>query len=72
MFTPITENMKKYLLACLCLMSLALNASASDLENNFLQPPAAAKPWVFLFVNNGNWTKEGITADLEAMVPRST
>ena len=48
-------------------MSLALNASASDLENNFLQPPAAAKPWVFLFVNNGNWTKEGITADLEAM-----
>ena len=48
-------------------MSLALYASADVLQNSFRQPPSAAKPWTFLFVQNGNWTTEGITADLEAL-----
>lgn len=40
---------------------------ADDLATQFAQPPAAARPWVFWFWNNGNVTREGITADLEAM-----
>ncbi|MCX6872800.1 MAG: glycosyl hydrolase [Verrucomicrobia bacterium] len=38
-----------------------------DLAKNFATPPASARPWVYWFVLNGNPTKEGITADLEAM-----
>ena len=38
-----------------------------SLEANFRQPPAEARPWVYWFWMNGNITKEGITADLEAM-----
>jgi len=39
----------------------------SGLEAGFLRPPEDAKPWVYWFWLNGNITKEGITADLEAM-----
>src|ERR1035437_1437273 len=50
-----------------CLL-VALNATAADsLEQNFQQPPAEARPWVYWFWNNGNVTSNGITADLEAM-----
>ena len=38
-----------------------------DLAANFATPPASARPWVYGFPLNGNLTKEGITADLEAM-----
>ena len=37
------------------------------LEQNFVVPPDSARPWVYWFWNNGNVTKPGITADLEAM-----
>ncbi len=40
---------------------------ASQLERGFAQPPDAARPWVYWFWLNGNITREGITADLEAM-----
>ena len=40
---------------------------ATELEKNFATPPAAAKPWVYCFWLEGNVTREGITADLEAM-----
>jgi hypothetical protein len=33
----------------------------------FSSPPASARPWVYWFWLNGNTTREGITADLEAM-----
>ncbi len=39
----------------------------ADLERGFARPPAAARPWVYWFWLNGNITREGITADLEAM-----
>jgi len=39
----------------------------SRLESGFRQPPAAARPWVYWFWLNSNITREGITADLEAM-----
>ena len=42
-------------------------APAQALETLFLHPPEAAKPWVYWFWMDGNVTKAGITADLEAM-----
>lgn len=42
-------------------------APVDNLEARFNTPPAEAKPWVYWFWMNGNVTKEGITADLEAM-----
>jgi len=41
--------------------------AGDDLERGFRRPPAAARPWVYWFWLNGNITREGITADLEAM-----
>ncbi len=40
---------------------------AGNLAAQFAAPPASARPWVYWFWNNGNVTKAGITADLEAM-----
>ena len=46
---------------------LAGPAAAANLEEQFRNPPASARPWVYWFWLNGNITREGITADLEAM-----
>jgi hypothetical protein len=43
------------------------NAISDDLAKNFVSPPDSARPWVYWFWVNNNVTKEGITADLEAM-----
>lgn len=61
--------MKRALLLLLAMVSFAaaLPAQADDLAKNFASPPAAARPWVYWFPLNGNLSKEGITADLEAM-----
>ena len=46
----------------------ALSQTATaDLEAGFRRPPDAARPWVNWFWLDGNITREGITADLEAM-----
>src|ERR1017187_8187221 len=37
------------------------------LVNGFMRPPDAAKPWVYWYFMDGNLTREGMTADLEAM-----
>ena len=42
-------------------------APAAGLEQGFVHPPDAARPWVYWFWLNGNITSNGITADLEAM-----
>src|ERR1035441_426853 len=44
-----------------------LAASPGDLAKGFVSPPQSAKPWVYWFWLDGNITREGITADLEAM-----
>ncbi|WP_016957723.1 glycosyl hydrolase [Catenovulum agarivorans] len=36
-------------------------------RHKFVSPPDSARPWVYWFWMNGNLSKEGITADLEAM-----
>lgn len=41
--------------------------AAESLEAAFRDPPPAARPWAYWFVMDGNLTREGITADLEAM-----
>ena len=41
--------------------------AADELRRAFLEPPEAAWPWVYWMVTDGMLTKEGITADLEAM-----
>ncbi len=38
-----------------------------QLEQGFRTPPESARPWVYWFWLNGNITREGVTADLEAM-----
>ena len=49
------------------LMAAASNAAAPDLEQGFRSPPHSARPWVYWFVMDGNQSKEGITADFEAL-----
>ena len=68
----------KNLFALLCWMTVMLltppaftqpasQAVENDLAKNFVKPPNKARPWVYWFWLNGNLTKEGMTADLEAM-----
>ena len=59
--------MKLKFLIVLWLTVCASPLLASELSAQFATPPAAARPWVYWFWNNGNVTKAGITADLEAM-----
>jgi len=42
-------------------------ARADELDKNFVTPPPSARPHTWWHWMNGNVTKEGITADLEAM-----
>ena len=42
-------------------------AAIENIEEAFSRPPASARPWVNWFWLDGNITKAGITADLEAM-----
>jgi hypothetical protein len=58
------------MLAGLCCSLSGLVASAAsfeDLQTAFASPPASARPWVYWFPLDGNLSREGITADLEAM-----
>ena len=59
--------MKKAGIVCFALAFACLSAFASGLESRFRAPPADARPQVWWHWMNGNVTKEGITADLEAM-----
>jgi len=60
--------MKRILMASMALFVLVKPVAAVDeLAKNFATPPAAARPWVYWFWLNGNITRAGLTADLEAM-----
>jgi hypothetical protein len=59
---------KQLLIAMLALCIVACAAREEDvLANGFVRPPDSARPWVYWFWLNSNITREGITADLEAM-----
>ena len=55
------------ILVTCCVLLAAAWARAGDLAREFASPPDSARPWVYWFWLNGNITREGITADLEAM-----
>lgn len=55
------------LLSVVILAMIGRGAGEEDLQKGFAVPPASARPWVYWFWLNGNITREGITADLEAM-----
>ena len=59
--------LKKALVTVLALGNLFAMAAVDELEKNFTTPPPPARPWVYWMVMDGNLTREGITADLEAM-----
>jgi len=59
--------MKRSFLSSVLAASLLLSAHAEDLSGNFANPPRDAYPMTWWHWMNGNITKEGITADLEAM-----
>ena len=40
---------------------------AESMERLFVNPPESAWPWIYWYAEDGNITREGITADLEAM-----
>jgi hypothetical protein len=78
-FNPRLRDRSKYfqsimkltrILAALIWLGLILTAAAAStnsLESGFLNPPDSAKPQTWWHWMNGNITKAGITADLEAM-----
>ena len=70
-FTPRPCPAPSFWLLCLWLLSLflpAARAGESDgLRQEFVSPPAASRPWVYWYFMDGNQTRVGIHADLEAM-----
>jgi hypothetical protein len=53
--------------AILSLLFCAGRAGADELNRNFTQPPADTRAWVYWMFMDGMMTREGLTADLEAM-----
>jgi hypothetical protein len=53
------------LLSLFCALA-GIALGADDLAAQFAVPPPSARPWVYWFWINGNISKNGITADLEA------
>jgi hypothetical protein len=67
----VVNSIRRFCGLILALVLTAGTAGAAEriqnLEQNFLHPPASARPWVFWFWLNGNINSNAITADLEAM-----
>lgn len=42
-------------------------ACGGELERSFAEPPPSVRPWVYWMWMDGNLSREGLTADLEAM-----
>ncbi|MEJ8819826.1 glycosyl hydrolase [Lacibacter sp. H407] len=62
--------MRKISLHTYCLLIaliFSMQLSAQTIEQRFLNPPQSAKPWVFWYWMHAAVSKEGITADLQAM-----
>ena len=59
--------MKRIVLALLVALNAAAVLAGEELAQGFVHPPKSARPWVYWFPLSGNLSKEGITADFEAM-----
>jgi len=55
------------LVALLCSSSAIQESRGSALERAFVQPPRSAQPWAYWWWLDGAASREGITADFEAM-----
>jgi len=53
--------------AGLLAVSTSTGAQADSLRQRFVSPPAASRPWVYWFFMDGNESRDGMRADLEAM-----
>ena len=51
----------------LVLLGSTAMMAREDLTKGFISPPDSARPWTYGFFLNGNITRDGITADLDAM-----
>lgn len=49
------------------LVAALATSIAENLEQGFAHPPVSARPWVYWMWMDGNLSREGLTADLEAM-----
>lgn len=58
---------KRHIILFGLLLSIIFNSMAGDIKHLWSAPPKDAKPWVFWYWMQGAVSKEGITADLEAM-----
>jgi hypothetical protein len=62
------KSVRSLLPLLLCLVgNQALPAEIDQLEKSFANPPDSARPWTWWHWNNGNISKSGIKADLQAM-----
>ena len=59
-------NVKHSAIALFSAISLSA-ANGATLEEEFRSPPDSARPWVYWINMDGHLTREGITADFEAM-----
>ena len=57
--------MKQAIFAIL-LLPCVMAVHADELTDRFQNPPAEAKPWLYWYWMNGNVTREGIRADMQA------
>ena len=55
------------LFAPLACLSIGTGLGAQSLEDRWQDPPSDSRPWNFWYWMYGAFTREGITADLEAM-----
>ncbi len=57
-----------HMLATVAAALLAVSSTtAATLEQSFENPPDSARPWVYWYFMDGNTTREGMKADLDAM-----
>jgi alpha-L-rhamnosidase len=57
----------KRVFAITTIFAATLSFGADELAERFASPPDSARPWVYWFVMDGNFSREGITADFESM-----
>ena len=57
----------RLLIAAVVLSSSFSVAAAADLEEGFRNPPDTARLWVYWTCQDGHYSIEGATADLESM-----
>ena len=60
------RKVRQRIIAIIFMTSLSV-VNAASLEDGFQNPPDTARPWVYWINMDGHLTREGITADFEAM-----